>query len=153
MTEGAGFAKVSGRFLEFIRGSEPVDASEIPALITLLADLVAVAATLPDVDAPPGPTSSANVFPLRSLPAGLYWSVLDPLAGVAQGSPPATGLGDLAEDLADIERDVAFGLQVWNGGGEEAQRIAVWEWRFSFRVHLGRHAADALGVPMHLMTA
>lgn len=63
----------------------------------------------------------------------------------AVGSDPmATELrsGSLADDLADIYRDVKEGLDLLNGGTPETD--VVWGWRFSLRSHWGGHAVEAL---------
>ncbi len=50
-------------------------------------------------------------------------------------------VGDLADDLADIWRDLRVGLWAYRAGKVVA---AESEWRSSFNIHWGRHAADAL---------
>jgi hypothetical protein len=50
-------------------------------------------------------------------------------------------VGDLADDLADIYRDLKAGLWLYDHG---ATREAVWTWRYYFRIHWGRHATNAL---------
>lgn len=72
-----------------------------------------------------------------ALPVGMYGECLDPL----EVPPGETGLGDLADDLADIDRDLVRGLAAWRAGDHAA---AEWEWRFHFQVHWGRHATAAM---------
>lgn len=51
------------------------------------------------------------------------------------------GLGDLADDIADIYRDVVAGLRLFEAGlGAEA----LFEWGLGFRTHWGRHATAAI---------
>jgi hypothetical protein len=57
--------------------------------------------------------------------------------------------GLLADDFADIYRDLQDGLDKWNRGetGE-----ALWEWRFNFENHWGEHLTGALRA-LHILTA
>jgi hypothetical protein len=48
---------------------------------------------------------------------------------------------DLADDLADIWRDVKSGLLLYRS---ENPAAASWEWRFHFKAHWGRHATGAM---------
>ena len=76
---------------------------------------------------------------LGSLPFNCYGVVLEPHA-----VPPGEAVvGDVADDLADIYRDIKNGLSLWDHGYEVE---AVWHWRFHFGFHWGRHAADAIRV-------
>ena len=49
--------------------------------------------------------------------------------------------GNLADDLADIYRDLADGLAKWRRGERES---AAWEWQFHFACHWGDHLTSAL---------
>lgn len=51
------------------------------------------------------------------------------------------GLGDLADDLADIYRDLKEGLMHYESGNLKA---AIWTWKWTFNSHWGRHAVSAL---------
>ncbi len=50
-------------------------------------------------------------------------------------------VGSLADDLADIYRDLSNGLAMWE---REEQSAAIWQWRFTFIIHWGEHALGAL---------
>ncbi len=50
-------------------------------------------------------------------------------------------VGSLADDVADIYRDLADGRAKWRRGERED---AVWTWRFHFQSHWGEHALGAL---------
>lgn len=52
--------------------------------------------------------------------------------------------GSLADDLADVYRDVKEGLELIAAGASE--REVVWQWRFNFWAHWGAHAVDALRI-------
>lgn len=49
--------------------------------------------------------------------------------------------GDIADDLADIYRDLKDGLWLFENGNVTE---AVWEWKQTFTMHWGRHAVSAL---------
>jgi Domain of unknown function (DUF5063) len=51
------------------------------------------------------------------------------------------GVADLADDLADIWRDLKSGLAFFNAGHIQA---AGWEWRQSFWQNWGHHAAGGI---------
>jgi uncharacterized protein DUF5063 len=68
-----------------------------------------------------------------------YWLVFDPFAH--EGFLPV--LGSLADDVADIYRDLRSGLALIDEDGLSAED-ASWDWRFGFDHHWGRHAANAL---------
>lgn len=73
------------------------------------------------------------------LPVGYYGSLLDPLAV----PPGEAGVGDLADDLADVFADVLHGLRLFDRGAVED---AAWSWRLSLWTHWGEHAASAIRV-------
>ncbi len=50
-------------------------------------------------------------------------------------------IGDVADDLADIYRDIKNGLWLFENGNIIE---AVWEWKQNFNTHWGRHAVSAL---------
>jgi hypothetical protein len=74
----------------------------------------------------------------EALPTDYYRSV-EPFPILSDDEP---SIGSLADDLADIWRDVKHGLLALDSGTVEGD--VVWQWRDDFRVHWGRHAADAL---------
>ena len=51
---------------------------------------------------------------------------------------------DLADDLADIYRDIKPGLHYWLKSTPDNQILAVWHWRFSFWSHTGQHITGAI---------
>lgn len=53
--------------------------------------------------------------------------------------------GSLADDLADIYRDLKDVL-VKRKASALRSEDSIWDWRFSFRSHWGKHAIDALKV-------
>jgi hypothetical protein len=71
------------------------------------------------------------------LPLNYYGEVLDPLT-VPPESPVT---GDLADDIADMHRDIECGLSLYRDGHRTE---AEWKWRHSFESHWGLHACSAL---------
>lgn len=67
----------------------------------------------------------------------LYWDVFDPYL------EEAPCMMSLSDDLSDIYRDLKPGLDA-SGKTDTDSIQAVWEWRFSFLCHWGRHCAGAL---------
>jgi hypothetical protein len=64
-----------------------------------------------------------------------YWEVLDPYV------EEAILAGSLSDDVLDVYRDLARGLELYQRGDV---REAIWEWSFHREVHWGAHAVDAL---------
>jgi hypothetical protein len=67
-----------------------------------------------------------------------YWTTLAPYGADAQDAV----MLPLADDLADIWRDLKPGLLALERGA--APNSVTWEWRFDFYSHWGRHATEAL---------
>lgn len=67
----------------------------------------------------------------------LYWMVFDPRTdnGAIHGS--------LADDIADIYRDLKNGIVLREANEVPASEI-IFEWRFGFTSHWGQHAVNAL---------
>ena len=55
--------------------------------------------------------------------------------------PPSPVVCSLSDGLTDICRDLSDGLAKWLRGERDD---AVWEWRFGFATHWGRHAVSTL---------
>ena len=110
-----------------------------------LSRLYTAAMELPDVE-----PSGAGVEDLsppelpqlgEKLYAQYYRTVFNPL-----DLEEETLYGDLLDDIGDIHKDLWCGLVLWERGTPESQADAVWQWRFGFRAHWGKHAVDALTV-------
>jgi hypothetical protein len=69
----------------------------------------------------------------------LYWQVFDPT------KDQEAIYGSLADDIADIYRDLNEGL-ILNDVQLMPPQDNVWEWRLGFYSHWGKHAIDALRV-------
>jgi hypothetical protein len=66
-----------------------------------------------------------------------YGEVFDPLIV----PPQEAVVGSVADDIADIYRDVVTGLRHYLAGDTED---AIWQWTFSFTMHWGAHATGAI---------
>ncbi len=71
-----------------------------------------------------------------NLPVDGYWFVFDP----TKAAENENVFGTLSEDLADIFRDIKYGLRLFEAGHIIE---AAWEWKFNFKIHWGRHLLDA----------
>ncbi|HET7050314.1 MAG TPA: DUF5063 domain-containing protein, partial [Solirubrobacteraceae bacterium] len=115
-----------------------------------LAELVAAAGRLPhvepsDAELPEGLSHEQWYERFAGLQSALddwddYWTAMCPFGGWEM---EAVNL-PLADDLADVWRDVKYGLVALDAGAAETD--VIWEWRFSFYAHWGRHATEALRV-------
>lgn len=72
-----------------------------------------------------------------SLPFNYYSSFFHP----TRINEDESGTGDLADDLADIYRDIKNGLWLYDN---RHTTEAVWSWRYTFQIHWGRHATSGL---------
>lgn len=117
-------------------------------IVEHLAALVTLAVRLPDVEPSSevpavegvevAGTAAIATRLLQALgPRDIYWEVYDPRVEEAHVA------GSLSDDLADVHRDLRRGLAEFDAGRIDD---AVWEWRFSFEVHWGLHAVDAMRV-------
>ena len=154
--EAKDFRSVAESFVAFV--DESAEGPRDPLVRELerrIAELYVAALSLPQ----PGelrstqPTSSMRHDEAASLMRRLsrqlgdydfYNLVFDPYDFV--DSTPVTG--SLADDVTDIYRDLKNGLVAYDAGETED---AVWEWRFEFDSHWGRHAANAL-YAIHVLT-
>jgi Domain of unknown function (DUF5063) len=75
-------------------------------------------------------------------PAALYSAHFNPLMAAPTDEPTP---GDLADDLADIYRDIKPGLSAFNSGDDAYLEDIFYQWlNHGYVHHWGRHAADAL---------
>ncbi|HVK77911.1 MAG TPA: DUF5063 domain-containing protein [Kofleriaceae bacterium] len=141
------FADEARRFCAFVE-----QASELPLDVRLvvarerLAALYVAALTLPE--GAPAEADTPEVAERPAVDVGrfhLYRLVFDPYDWLdtpgAITHPPEPVLGDLGDDLTEIDRDLRRGLAVIDRDGPAA---ACWEWRFAFETHWGDHALGAL---------
>jgi len=73
----------------------------------------------------------------------MYWSYFDPSEPME--SHQETVCGDLADDLADIYRDIKPGLRAWESGEDAYLPSIVFSWKEPlFASHWGVHAVSAM---------
>ena len=71
-------------------------------------------------------------------PLGYYRQIFNPF-----DAADSQGLSSLADDLADVYRDLKDGLTLWQEG---SRSIAIDEWQESIRIHWADHASSAIRV-------
>jgi hypothetical protein len=144
------FADIARRYIARIDGREGQSAEDfLLALHPLLCELIYRAAVLPDIEADGDLPRDHMTQPRwnrlhESLKAllgdyNLYWQVFDPVA-LDEDDPIR---GTLADDLADIYRDVGKGLETAFDPAAPIPTMVVWSWRFNFFFHWGHHALEA----------
>lgn len=138
------FAAAAEQYCAWAEAASPGRVRDARIARTLVTELFRRAIDLPRVDdfdgeAPEIPQDEYQRIYRRfgALPFNYYSECFDPL--VVPAEKPVTA--DLADDLADIWRDVKTGLLLFRAGNRAA---AAWQWRFLFDVHWGRHATSAL---------
>jgi hypothetical protein len=67
----------------------------------------------------------------------LYWQVFDPT------TDKEASCGSLADDIADIYRDLKEGLVLSERNLVQPEDV-IWNWRILYYSHWGKHAIDAL---------
>lgn len=136
----AAFLDAVTRFCAFVE-TEQAESEEswLATASALLALLIANAMDLPQVEPlTDRPEEIEETGPLcLRIPADaeIYWEVFHS----KQDEEPCAG--SLTDDFSDIYRDLQRGL-VAHKAGRSAD--AIWEWRFGFHGHWGRHAVSAL---------
>lgn len=74
-----------------------------------------------------------------------YWMYFEPMKTQIEKAEPVAG--NLADDLADVYRDVLPGLHAWNTGDDSLLDEIAFQWvKGGFEIHWGAHAVDALGI-------
>jgi len=139
------FASAAKAYCDWAESTFFIDADGDQILAErLLCDLYRHALDLPDVsggeEAPDIPEAEwQKVYKrFQLLKPQSYSKLFDPSAFPPENEVVAC---DLADDLADIWRDLKSGLILWEAGSVDA---AAWEWRFSLSSHWRRHVTGAL---------
>jgi hypothetical protein len=136
------FAKIARQYCDWVETSAANSEQEMEVARKLLAKLHAAALDLPDLgvkdDGVSDPISHEawqRIYRhFLEMPLVKYWDVFDPL----KKDKPI--LNNLADDLADIYRDVKNPLALFDEGNIVD---AVWEWRVGFQHHWGHHLTGA----------
>ena len=137
------FAHTASVFCDWADAPPGQPDEEFDTALSLVSRLFAQALELPELfDGQDAPATSHDAWlatynRFGSLPFNHYAVHSDPTDTV----DPSAAIGDLADDLADIWRDLRGGLALYRAGNRAA---AACEWRDTFRTHWGRHAASAL---------
>jgi hypothetical protein len=142
------FAEVARRYVAFIdaRADQTAETLLLGAL-PLLCELTFRASVLPDLDADNPWQDEVRISLVdwnrlyRAIGEqlgefNLYWDS-DPFEA---DEPGTAHQASLADDLADVYRDVSDGLPP---DGTAASPGTVWRWRFTFHSHWGEHALRA----------
>jgi hypothetical protein len=136
------FAQVARQYFAWAEGDLGETQEEVRRAGRLLAELHLAALRLPDLG-PGGDKDAVRISQdewllmyqkFGKLPLASYWDVFNPL----EEEGPI--LNSLADDLADIYRDVKSGLSLF-----ESQHLieAAWDWRLNFQIHWGGHLVGA----------
>ena len=156
----AAFIEVAERFCAVVERARERDtgaflAAAERALTLLYAAALELPAVEPSDTAPPGRAVTNEEWHAAygGLQAALgrcdlYRDIYDPAAmadpsgAIADGDEPV--VGSVADDLADIWRDLQDGLRAWEGADPQARVDIVWAWRDAFGYHWGQHLVNAL---------
>jgi hypothetical protein len=138
------FVDAARRYCMWAEGYLDNSAEELRRARLLLAELHLAVIKLPDMgageeaqaDEVSSYTWQAMFQKFGALPVNGYWDVFDPLK---EGEKEPV-FNSLADDLADIYRDVKDGLSLFDAGHIVE---SVWEWRFGFSTHWGQHLTGA----------
>ena len=136
------FVRIARRYCAWAEASAGDPRQEMRQARELLAELHLAVLKLPETEF--GESQRASIFNIndwkeilerfRNLPVDVYWDVFDPLA------ERESLWNSLANDLADIYSDVKSDLLLFDAGHKDE---AVWQWRFNFLIHWGRHLTSA----------
>ncbi len=140
----------AGRFCQLIESAGSTAKEEFAAeLFVSIAGLVAMASRLPnvsptDAELPDGPSHDEWKRRYDAIYETLgewadYWTTMTTADYCSTPDPVSL---TLADDLADIWRDLKSGLLALDTGAS-AQDV-IWDWRFAFYSHWGSHAVEAL---------
>ena len=137
------FFEAAAAFCHWAEGAPGTPDEEAQTALRLLVGLYSLAFRLPreseEKESISVPDEQWQIVFKRfgALPFNYYNTVVDPF----DFEKPDLCVGDLADDLADIWRDLKPGLFLYRSGNRKAAACA---WHEGFAIHWGRHAADAI---------
>jgi hypothetical protein len=140
------FADAARAFCDWAEGESAAEDIEAQTALRLLYRLFELAPQLPLT--PNGDEEAEEITyeawkamfsRFGALPVNYYSECMDPLEVPSEN----VGIGDVADDLADIWSDLKQGLSLFDAGYVDT---AVHEWRWRYQFHWGQHAAGALFV-------
>lgn len=82
------------------------------------------------------------------IPFQYYWITLEPFQTIGEIE---TGMGDVADDLLDIYKDLKASLLAYNSAGKHTRERALWLLELGFTHHWGQHCIDALQAIHHYL--
>ncbi len=140
------FVSTAQQYCAWAENNSLAQEEEVKKAISLIADLYSSAIVLPkqgcgeDVDGEEVTHEEWKLIYKRfgSLPVNYYSVFFSPA-----NTEDAPVTGDVADDLADIYRDLKDGLWLYDNGHFTE---AIWEWKQSFNTHWGRHLVSLLHV-------
>lgn len=139
------FRRHAQRFVSLVERGEALPThSFLIEVATALAELCAVALTLPDIASESRTTPDVEIATLPVMEAvrnrlgnaDEHWEVFDP---TKKGEPLKRSL---AEDIANIYGDLKHGLLLTAHGASTSEVLA--HWRQAFSTHWGMHATGAM---------
>ena len=144
----ARFSEEARRFISWADGSASSERLSAPVALRRVLALYASALELPQpwsvgvtMQDAPAPPPDGHLRAVReraaAIPLQHYGEIFSPL--LMPPEPPV--VGDLADDLVDIYRDVALGQSLYEAGRCDD---AIWQWGSGFQTHWGQHAASAI---------
>ncbi len=139
------FTKLVNEYCSWAVSKQDPKTDEAFYALKLLSNLYAKALELPDCEATdmletdeiPDIDYNAIHKQFSKIPFQYYREIFHPLN--IENEEPV--MGDIADDLADIYKDLKDGLWYINNGSE---LDAVYYWKFTFGIHWGKHATGAL---------
>jgi len=147
----ARFAVTAKKFCSIVDSASDIERTEFVAQVyRILPKLIDVAIEMPDVERPDTRQQRSpldvrhhewerryNALKEKFGDWNVYRQVFDPTKDSEAIS------GSLADDIADIYRDLKKGLELKETYPRQPE-AAIWQWRFGFYSHWGKHAMDAL---------
>lgn len=145
------FAAVAQQFCSLVESASATDRTDLLVRIyRILPRLISEAIHLPSLslDDTSSRPSKVAVIPWAALYDALKTKLAD-WDGYLQVFDPTEDQeavhGSLADDVADIYRDLKEGLLLIDAGQGSPAEI-IWDWRFGYYSHWGQHAIGALQV-------
>jgi Domain of unknown function (DUF5063) len=150
------FKKAAERYCALLQSDAGNPERWVEKVLAALASLYAAGHILPDLglsdDAPDIPDSLdvttnewRSVFGRVQKALGTqeaYWAYFDPGGPADADEEPICH--SLADDLADVYRDVMPGLRAWSAQDDRYLETIVFDWKTLFGSHWGLHAVSAM---------
>jgi hypothetical protein len=152
------FSAIANQFCSVVDSGPTLDREELLSkLYPILPTLIGEAIGLPDVsrdddDGPEAQSRDGNMNGLSDQECSKLYSFLKEKLGDWDGyhqvfdptEDTEAVFGTLADDIADIYRDLKEGLISRERREGLPDEDAIWTWRLLFYSHWGKHAMDAL---------